>query len=159
MVELLAGLWKYEYCAGLWRKNLEFQLCWLARKPMQGVARPPDKLRVPSWSWLACDGAVEASQMQMTVEEGFEVTMKASVTEVSLRNEISDLDGEIIKGYLRLRRTLNPVIFDTGSGEYCFVGHDGAVLPILSINLTTQSAPMVRSYTSFLFTIFGTRLA
>jgi hypothetical protein len=134
VVELLADLWKVEYCAGLWRKNLEFQLCWLTHKPMAGVARPPSQSRAPSWSWLAFDGIVEASQLQMSTDEGYEVTMRATVTEVSLRNEVSDSDGEVIVGHLRLYCTLNPVIFDTGSGEYCFVGRDGSLLPILRID-------------------------
>ncbi|KAM3070195.1 hypothetical protein ACMFMG_003766 [Clarireedia jacksonii] len=50
----------YAYLAGLWRKNLESQLCWFVetRKPnMQ-----PHELRVremPSWSWLAVNAVVK----------------------------------------------------------------------------------------------------
>lgn len=43
-----------QYLAGLWRKDIEFQLCWCATR------RRPQYMnyRAPSWSWASVDGMV-----------------------------------------------------------------------------------------------------
>lgn len=44
----------HQYFAGLWRQDLEQELCWSAIHPRQ---RP--QYRAPSWSWAAVDGEVD----------------------------------------------------------------------------------------------------
>jgi hypothetical protein len=134
VARLLSESWKDQYCAGLWRKHIEFQLCWFTSQPINTVTRPPAELRAPSWSWLAFDGPVSASQMQMIGEEAYEVTIKASVTEVCLQDETATSGGEIIKGHLRMRCVLNTVVFDAVQETFCVLGRDGNLLPILRID-------------------------
>ncbi|KFY50683.1 hypothetical protein V495_00120 [Pseudogymnoascus sp. VKM F-4514 (FW-929)] len=43
-----------QYLAGLWRKDIEFQLLWQQQRP--GKRLPPgSKYRAPSWSWASVD--------------------------------------------------------------------------------------------------------
>lgn len=46
-----------EYLAGLWKSNLELDLCWTSER---GNGRVPN-YRAPSWSWASMEGAVSFS--------------------------------------------------------------------------------------------------
>ena len=49
IMKFLEGAFDDTYVAGLWRKQLPFQLLWKIGRQ----AKPCEKYRAPSWSWLA----------------------------------------------------------------------------------------------------------
>ncbi|KAH7348953.1 heterokaryon incompatibility protein-domain-containing protein [Rhexocercosporidium sp. MPI-PUGE-AT-0058] len=48
---------KCEYLAGLWRRDLEHQLLWKAKKAHPATRK--EDMRGPSWSWASVDGRIE----------------------------------------------------------------------------------------------------
>ncbi|KAL6820940.1 hypothetical protein J3E69DRAFT_357299 [Trichoderma sp. SZMC 28015] len=53
-----------DYLVGLWKVFLPFELLWVAVKP----SNRQKALRVPSWSWMSIDGAVEYSRCGHSVQ-------------------------------------------------------------------------------------------
>ncbi|RDL38648.1 uncharacterized protein BP5553_02988 [Venustampulla echinocandica] len=43
------------YIAGIWKSDLEAQLCWYTDKPF---LKRPERYRAPTWSWASIDGPV-----------------------------------------------------------------------------------------------------
>jgi hypothetical protein len=139
LAKLGAELWNDEYCAGLWRKSIELQLCWWC----DSVQPPPNKdtpLRSPSWSWLSLDGPVGCTQTQEYDGDAYDQVLHATVTDVSLKHTMSKSAGEIISGYLYLRGFLNPVTFD--KKEEIFLLGAGTTTPLILLRVDIdQSEP------------------
>jgi hypothetical protein len=86
-----------EYCAGLWRCNLESQLLW--RNAASGnVRRNPGNW--PSWSWSAFDNAILAYPSPWERAPPKTFLSKVVNTEVTLAGE--DPFGDVISGKLRI---------------------------------------------------------
>jgi hypothetical protein len=88
-----------EYCAGLWRKDLERQLCW--RSDTWHPDQPPSEsrklpYRAPSWSWACTDRPIDPwlyACRQKTL---------VNVKEVSLVPLTSDPLGQLLDGHLKV---------------------------------------------------------
>jgi hypothetical protein len=91
--------------AGLWRRNMEFELLW-------HIIRPSSKSDIyvaPSWSWAAVNGTVIADEFYgLEVDDSHEI--HAHIIDISLGPCGNDLVGEIPDGTISLLcRTLVPV--------------------------------------------------
>lgn len=82
-----------EYFAGLFRKDLEINLCWI----MQFTVDRPT-YRAPSWSWAAVDGRVSYLPVTSTTDRNFYI----QVHDVSVDNKGIDSCGEVTRGCLTL---------------------------------------------------------
>jgi hypothetical protein len=91
-----------EYCAGLWRENLEGQLLRSRRRSPTPHYRPPS-YRAPSWSWASLEGSIETSTVW---QHDF---YEAHVEAVVLVNGVNDSTGQVRSGYLDLRGDLKPL--------------------------------------------------
>ncbi|KAN0110962.1 HET domain containing protein [Hyaloscypha variabilis] len=98
----LGDIWGMEYCAGMWRTHLEFQLAW----------------RSPSWSWLSCDSRVSVS----IYGDGHDLTV-ACVTKVQLEQGTSRAGNIIIRGYIELHCVLFQMDFDHKKKEEGYHWH------------------------------------
>ncbi|KAE9374152.1 HET-domain-containing protein [Stipitochalara longipes BDJ] len=85
-----------QYLAGLWRDQIEEQLCWRRWQSGPDVKRPA--WRAPSWSWAAVDGKVIWSARQTTILE----TNHAHVLEASTTPYADDPFGQVTGGIIRL---------------------------------------------------------
>jgi Heterokaryon incompatibility protein (HET) len=103
--EHLKGLLKDEYCAGLWRRKMEIQMCW---QPTD-MSERPEKRRAPSWSWFNTQRRVNYPQVQELMES-YDVKFLATVTDVNLQERITEKDGVVIEGYLEMRCFLNNAV-------------------------------------------------
>jgi len=54
---------------GLWRRDLEPQLCWGLAKEREGSYAGPLESRAPSWSWASVNGP-----LQFSIELGWKVS-------------------------------------------------------------------------------------
>ncbi|KAH6663653.1 heterokaryon incompatibility protein-domain-containing protein [Halenospora varia] len=82
------------YFAGLWRENLENQLCWKVRMPSPA----PVDVRAPSWSWANVDGTVTLPPSRPP-ETSEDVVCKV----ISIDLFESDPFGEVPAGSVTLR--------------------------------------------------------
>lgn len=55
LAQLCHEMNEYQYVAGMWKEDLETQLCWAVEKATK--PRPTTPYRAPSWSWAALDDA------------------------------------------------------------------------------------------------------
>ncbi|KAK4163275.1 HET-domain-containing protein [Cladorrhinum sp. PSN259] len=69
LAQMISGVMKCQYLAGLWRKDLEHQLLWKVISP--SPAAPRDGTRGPSWSWASVDGGVEWERWYYGIYGGF----------------------------------------------------------------------------------------
>jgi hypothetical protein len=152
----LQDLWKDEYCAGLWRKRLELQLCWLALHPNQKAA--PDVLRAPSWSWLSFDGPVYCSQPQL-YETGYELVSLASVTDIQLRNEALASTNHVVLGHIALRCVLSPVVFVQEKNKFFTMNRESKELPLLRVDLDYANSASGRLFFIPLYDVLYQRSA
>lgn len=83
-----------QYVAGLWRKNLEAELCWRVSKP-----QPKPPYRAPSWSWAAVDGPDYALMRYIYSASD---TAYVHVRSVSVTNTGVDPFGAVSDGSLLL---------------------------------------------------------
>ncbi|KAL8388822.1 hypothetical protein RB595_008955 [Gaeumannomyces hyphopodioides] len=98
------------YCVGLWRSQMEIQLCWRAEHLQAGI--PTRNRFAPSWSWMSVDGSVATSQLQHYYEQGYDVQLLAQVVGVDM--DEPEENGSRQYGSLRLRCILNAVRLETG---------------------------------------------
>jgi hypothetical protein len=132
VADRLEQLWGFRYCAGLWREQMELQLCWRADSSLDYEQSPLDDLSAPSWSWLAYDGVPTMTRIQdYDGFDGFDLTLKASVTKVNLRYEVSKDGVDIIRGNVKLRCFLNRIAYVSGEG-FCVMGEDGVHIPVIT---------------------------
>ncbi|KLU84479.1 hypothetical protein MAPG_03521 [Magnaporthiopsis poae ATCC 64411] len=94
------------YYVGLWRFQMEIQLCWRTER-LQGGALPTRNQFAPSWSWMSVDGAVTTSHLRRHRENGYDVQLLAQVISVDM-DEPED-NGSRQHGRLRLRCILSAV--------------------------------------------------
>ena len=94
------------YLAGLWRKDLPFQLLWSVDDISDTAAtrvraKRPRPYRAPSWSWASLDGPVYAQGARY---DNFVITiLDADVTPVG-----ADRTGQIKDGFIRLNGRVIP---------------------------------------------------
>jgi hypothetical protein len=84
-----------EYLAGLWRRQIEEQLCWRLWNSKSSAKRPP--WRAPTWSWASVDGGVGWRPTQENILE----TKHAHVLDASTTKE-HDPFGQVTSGVIRL---------------------------------------------------------
>jgi hypothetical protein len=129
-----AEIWNDEYCAGLWRKSIELQLCWWSNS----VQLPPNKdfpLRAPSWSWLSVDGPVECTQTQLYDDPAYEQVLYAAIASVNLKHELSKSAGEVISGSIHLRGFLNSVAFNKEEEKFLLDADTPNPLVLLRVDI------------------------
>ena len=89
-----------QYVAGMWRKNLEFQLCWnlFTTAPQ----RSPD-YRAPTWSWASLDtnNMVGVYYGEITPSQ-HNFTLLAHVVEVSVTPSGQNPLGNLSSAYLKI---------------------------------------------------------
>lgn len=85
-----------EYLAGLWKAQLEEQLCWSRRKSDPADTRPP--WRAPTWSWASIDGGVA----WMPLQKGKLETKYAHVMDAHTRKRGVDPFGQVASGAIRI---------------------------------------------------------
>lgn len=85
-----------QYLAGLWRSQIEEQLCWRRWRSEPDVKRPA--WRAPSWSWASVDGRVTWYSRQKGVLE----TNYAHVLSASTTPYADDPFGQVTGGAIRL---------------------------------------------------------
>ncbi|KAL7910172.1 heterokaryon incompatibility protein [Trichoderma velutinum] len=73
------------YLVGVWKISLPFELLWVAVKP----SNRQKALRVPSWSWMSIDGAVEYSRCGHSVQHDQILVELLSVWEMRLRGKLA----------------------------------------------------------------------
>jgi hypothetical protein len=85
-----------QYLAGLWRAQIEEQLCWRRLKSTPDMKRPP--WRAPSWSWASIDGEV----LWYSPQEGVLGIQHAHVLDASITPYGHDPFGQVASGTVRL---------------------------------------------------------
>ncbi|KAK1996339.1 heterokaryon incompatibility protein [Colletotrichum falcatum] len=93
---------KDRFYAGLWRAQMEMQLCWLVAE--SGAAKR--NASAPSWSWMSVDCAVDTPQHHE--DDGYVVKLLVEVVNV---DETAGTDS---KGRIWLRGALSPVTLEAG---------------------------------------------
>jgi hypothetical protein len=82
-----------ECLAGLWRRQLPYQLLWKASQP--GNLIRSNDYRAPSWSWVSFDGSI----IPATVE------VSAIITIIEAKVDTFE-NGQVTGGYIRLQGQL-----------------------------------------------------
>ena len=90
---------KDKYCAGIWRKDLIFQLLWRLQTPQNKKDLP---YRAPSWSWASAEGTVKFPEDSR--HETSELEIK-SVQSIGVDGKLWSFD-QIEYGSVRLRGTM-----------------------------------------------------
>jgi hypothetical protein len=110
-----------EYCAGLWRRKIEMQMCWQANRESSRSAQFGVQ-RAPSWSWFVVDVQVNYPHSLEYSSPGYDITFLASVKDVKLESQMTPENGIIISGSLHIRCILNRVIL-TNDGRLNMPGN------------------------------------
>jgi len=85
-----------QYLAGLWRAQLEEQLCWSRDGSKSTTKRPP--WRAPTWSWASVDGRVSwDAHGEEYLENKYAHVLDASTTKYG-----HDPFGQVTSGVIRL---------------------------------------------------------
>lgn len=102
----LSGVAKYmestlhdRYLAGLWQQWLPSQLLWRYDSPCPR----PHVYRAPSWSWASVNPQTDRG---LTAGRSYDKDIVATVVEANIESSGQDTTGQVIGGYLRLRRPL-----------------------------------------------------
>lgn len=100
VAKVMAGIFRDNYVAGMWRRHLERDLLWTVRNKRVDATQS-SIYRAPSWSWAAVDGevlpgALNARSSNFLIE----------VLEVDLDYAADDTTGVLKGGWLRLRGVL-----------------------------------------------------
>lgn len=100
-----------QYLAGLWRKNLEFDLCWMLYSPPD-FPRSKD-YRAPSWSWASMDSAC-GFQLLKT-----DPWLEVHVIDAYVTPSGPDSFGQVCGGAIRLScpGMLSGMLFTNEQGE------------------------------------------
>lgn len=91
----IQGHTKDVYVAGLWREDLEMQLCWYACEG-DAWSRIIPQYRAPSWSWASTDAEV-VNTLDLLTDDRI-----VKITEVQTFPSGDNLFGQLSGGYLRL---------------------------------------------------------
>ncbi|KAJ2987847.1 hypothetical protein NUW58_g4286 [Xylaria curta] len=103
IAEHLRNVLGYEYLAGLWRRQIELQLCWFVARTEPPVTR---NHIAPSWSWASVDGLVEMLSGHV-YRDGFPKNLLAAVTDAVVE-QVQGQRGSIYVGHVKMRCFLNP---------------------------------------------------
>jgi hypothetical protein len=102
LAKRIAAVSRDEYVAGLWRRQLEYQLLWevaanaFPRRRQIGDTSRPERYRAPSWSWASLDGPVRLPHFPAAA------ALMAQVADVRVEHEGSDRYGAVRSARLRL---------------------------------------------------------
>jgi hypothetical protein len=88
---------KDQYVAGLWREEMELQLCWYKLIDHQGDRYSP--YTAPTWSWASIEGGVKFCDMSDWLEGQY---LNIKVLRVGTTPAEADPLGEIGDGFLDL---------------------------------------------------------
>jgi Heterokaryon incompatibility protein (HET) len=110
-----------DYLAGLWRQNLEYQLLWKVKLPLQGnrrikASRRPNIYRAPSWSWASVDAELWEPITRVTAPPN-KILIPIKVLDAKVNPRDGDVFGRIKDGYLRVRGPLLKARFTTSSTD------------------------------------------
>jgi hypothetical protein len=97
IARLFKSKMKGSYVAGMWRKDLELQLCWSIDKN-EGVEKPIGNYVAPSWSWASTIFPVRCSALAPEVEP----FSAPRVEDLSIQYETSDRFGQIKSANLQM---------------------------------------------------------
>ncbi|KAI9877212.1 MAG: hypothetical protein M1830_004517 [Pleopsidium flavum] len=103
MIQMFTG---DQYLAGLWRKDLPWELIWSASF-LAPLARPAT-YRAPSWSWSSVDGPVEYPVIDLNTSSAVEIID----TQIELLGH--DKHGQVKGGWIKISGAL---VFATGAAE------------------------------------------
>lgn len=99
----LSGLAKslgpsHEYCAGLWRKDLAYQLLWKSLRPSTSRRAPvtPAEYQAPSWSWASVNGPISYRIRESVNDPEAEILI--TVLDVETEKAGSDPTGRVKGG-------------------------------------------------------------
>ncbi|KFY11433.1 hypothetical protein V492_04458 [Pseudogymnoascus sp. VKM F-4246] len=126
-----------QYLAGLWRRDIEFQLLWCQVHPGTRLL-PGSKYRAPSWSWASVDdkGYVYYSPRH----EGFEYVYYAHVLSANVVPVGKELFGELKGGELQMSFSVMLVgQLKTRKGHF---GYFDSEVEINSLDNSTESFPV-----------------
>lgn len=90
-----------QYVAGMWRKNLEYQLCW--RPEIAAIDKPVRRIVpyvAPTWSWASMEGDVE---MNKDTDTPTKHTLYAHVLGIQIQTIGPDLFGQVESANLTLK--------------------------------------------------------
>jgi hypothetical protein len=104
IAEHLRDVLGYEYLSGIWRRQIELQLCWFVARKEPLVTR---NRIAPSWSWASVDGLTEMLS-QHCYHASFPKYLLAAVTDAAVE-QISSPRGSVYAGHITLRCFLNRV--------------------------------------------------
>ncbi|CZR50149.1 uncharacterized protein PAC_00021 [Phialocephala subalpina] len=85
-----------EYVAGMWREDLESQLCWLTASRS---LRPPAQYMAPSWSWASTAHGIQTAVKYKDIENALVAKVLGVDTSLASDNPM----GEVRKGVLKLQ--------------------------------------------------------
>jgi hypothetical protein len=103
-----------EYVAGLWRRNLVYQLPWVVFTGQQADGSPstrPLPYRAPTWSWLSVDGIV-------LVDYSSQGSRHAEILEVDMEYQTAETIGLILRGSITLRGRLQTLQLHLNEADY-----------------------------------------
>jgi hypothetical protein len=87
-----------QYLAGLWRGQIEEQLCWHRWRPEAGSICKRPAWRAPTWSWASIDGRIAWQQRQPRILD----TNHAHVLDANITLYGHDPFGQVTAGVIRL---------------------------------------------------------
>jgi hypothetical protein len=104
-----------DYLAGIWRRQLEWELAWTARR--NASLRRPTDYRAPTWSWASVDGDLRYT------DYGDDKFLMIDVLEARTTPAGQDDTGAVTGGFIRLRGSLHPVSLanDYTSTQFGFI--------------------------------------
>ncbi|CAO2652291.1 Nn.00g005740.m01.CDS01 [Neocucurbitaria sp. VM-36] len=89
-----------QYVAGIWRKDLEFQLCWYNSIGQQCKRVAP--YRAPTWSWASLDCLIDCSIAERLKYTRANTVLWIEVLDVQLQFAGADALGQLSSASLRL---------------------------------------------------------
>jgi hypothetical protein len=94
------------YIAGMWRRDLSYQLLWYVSASVYGtkddIKPPPTTYRAPSWSWASIDRPVQFHARSVYDEFLFHID------DVHVTHATEDVTGAVTSAWLELRVQLKP---------------------------------------------------
>ncbi|KAM4063950.1 heterokaryon incompatibility protein [Hirsutella rhossiliensis] len=99
IAKLIQRAFNIDYCAGLWRHQLEYQLLWTSHNSSSEPRYPPLSYRAPTWSWASMDGSIVLSRFQ---EDDNRWKSAITIVDCHIDMRTKDPTGEILGGFLRV---------------------------------------------------------
>ncbi|KJZ76386.1 hypothetical protein HIM_04115 [Hirsutella minnesotensis 3608] len=99
IAKIIQSALNMDYCGGLWRYQIGYQLLWTCQSDTIEPRYPPITYRAPTWSWASMDGRVSFGSFQ---EECNRWKSAITVLDCHVDTSTNDATGEIVGGVLRL---------------------------------------------------------